>query len=59
MNTEPWVTAEQISQYLGVVKSTVYRWHKRKGLIAPTGKGRGAKWVSLTNTKQVQGDLIR
>ncbi len=57
MNTEPWVTAEQISQYLGVVKSTVYRWHK--GLIAPTGKGRGAKWVSLTNTKQVQGDLIR
>ena len=34
MNTKPWVTAEQISQYLGVVKSTVYRWHECKGMIA-------------------------
>lgn len=58
MNTEPRVTAESIAQHLGVVKSTVYRWHERKGLISPTGKGRGAKWVSLTNTKQGQGDLI-
>ena len=58
MNTEPRATAEQISQHLGMVKSTVYRWHERKGLIAPTGKEREAKGVSLTNTKQVQGDFI-
>lgn len=58
MNTEPRAIAGQISQHLGVVKSTVYRWRERKGLIAPTGKGRGAKWASLTNTKQVQGDFI-
>ena len=58
MNTELRVTAEQISQHLSVVKSTLYRWHERNELIAPTGKEREAKWVSLTNTKQVQGDLI-
>lgn len=34
MNTKPWVTAEQISQYLGVVKNTVYRRRERKGLPA-------------------------
>ncbi len=34
MNTEPSVTAEQIAQHLGVVKSTVHRWHKRKALSA-------------------------
>mgnify|MGYP001243316603 CR=1 FL=1 len=34
MNTEPRVTAEQITQHLGVVKSTVYRWHERKALSA-------------------------
>ena len=26
MNIEPWVTAEQVAQHLGVVKDTVYRW---------------------------------
>lgn len=36
----------------------VLRAMKAEGLIAPTGKGRGAKWASLTNTKQVQGDFI-
>jgi excisionase family DNA binding protein len=34
MNTELRVTAEQIAQHLDVVKSTVYRWHKRKALSA-------------------------
>lgn len=34
MNTEPWVTAEQVAQHLGVVKDTVYRWRERKGLPA-------------------------
>ncbi|MDO9469537.1 MAG: hypothetical protein Q7J23_02245 [Nitrosomonas sp.] len=58
MKTEPRAIAGQIAQHLDVVKSTVYRWRERKGLIAPTGKGRGAKWASLTNTKQVQGDFI-
>lgn len=58
MNTESRVTAEQITQHLGVVQSTVYRWRERKGLLAPTGKERGVKWASLTNTKQVQGDFI-
>lgn len=32
--TEPWVTAEQVAQHLGVVKDTVYRWRERKGLPA-------------------------
>jgi hypothetical protein len=36
----------------------VLRTMKAEGLIAPTGKGRGAKWVSLTNTKQVQEEVI-
>jgi hypothetical protein len=26
MNTEPWVTAEQVAQHFGVVKDTFYRW---------------------------------
>lgn len=34
MNTEPWVTAEQVAQHLGVVKETVYRWRERKALPA-------------------------
>lgn len=34
MNAEPWVTAEQVAQHLGVVKDTVYRWRERKGLPA-------------------------
>ncbi len=31
---EPWVTAEQVAQHLGVVKDTIYRWRERKGLPA-------------------------
>lgn len=34
MNAEPWVTAEQVAQHLGVVKDTVYRWRERKSLPA-------------------------
>lgn len=32
MNTEPWVTADQVAQHLGVAKDTVYRWRERRGL---------------------------
>jgi excisionase family DNA binding protein len=34
MITEPWVTAEDVAQHLGVAKDTVYRWRERKGLPA-------------------------
>ena len=34
MNTEPWVTASEVAQHLGVVKDTVDRWRERKGLPA-------------------------
>ncbi len=34
MNTEPWVTAIEVAQHLGVVKDTVYRWRERKRLPA-------------------------
>jgi excisionase family DNA binding protein len=34
MNAEPWVTAENVAQHLGVAKDTVYRWRERKGLPA-------------------------
>ena len=34
MIAEPWVTASQVAQHLGVVKDTVYRWRERKGLSA-------------------------
>ena len=34
----------------------VLRAMKVEGLIAPTGKGRGAKWVSLTSAQQVHAD---
>lgn len=34
MNVESWVTGEQVSQHLDVVKVTVYRWRERKGLPA-------------------------
>ncbi|WP_267094972.1 helix-turn-helix domain-containing protein [Xanthomonas sacchari] len=34
MITEPWVTADQVAQHLGVAKDTVYRWRERKGLSA-------------------------
>ena len=34
MPVEPWVTAEQIAQHLGVVKDTVYRWRECKSLPA-------------------------
>ncbi|MEN5355562.1 helix-turn-helix domain-containing protein [Stenotrophomonas sepilia] len=32
MTTEPWVTAGQVAQHLGVAKDTVYRWRERKDL---------------------------
>lgn len=34
MNIEPWVTAEQVAQHLGVVKDSIYRWRENKGLPA-------------------------
>lgn len=34
MSTEPWVTAIDVSQHLGVVKDTVYRWRERNSLPA-------------------------
>lgn len=34
MNTEPWVTTEQVAKYLGVAKDTVNRRRERKGLPA-------------------------
>ena len=34
MTIEPWVTAEQVAQHLGIVKDTVYRWRESKGLPA-------------------------
>jgi len=34
MNAEPWGTATDVAQHLGVVKDTVYRWRERKGLPA-------------------------
>lgn len=34
MTTEPWVTALDVAQHLGVAKDTVYRWRERKGLPA-------------------------
>lgn len=30
MNSEPWVTAIDVAQHLGVVKDTVYLWRERK-----------------------------
>ena len=32
--TEPWATAEQVAQHLGVAKDTVYRWRERRGMPA-------------------------
>ncbi|MDA3297938.1 helix-turn-helix domain-containing protein [Pseudomonas aeruginosa] len=32
MSADPWVTAEDVAQHLGVAKDTVYRWRERKGL---------------------------
>ncbi len=34
MSIEPWVTAEDVAQHLGVAKDTVYRWRERKGFPA-------------------------
>ncbi|WDH25928.1 helix-turn-helix domain-containing protein [Pseudomonas chlororaphis] len=34
MSAEPWVTAIDVAQHLGVVKDTVYRWREHKGLPA-------------------------
>lgn len=34
MSNEPWVTAENVAQHLGVAKDTIYRWRERKGLPA-------------------------
>lgn len=34
MNTEPWVTAEDVTRHLGIAKETVYRWRERKSLPA-------------------------
>jgi hypothetical protein len=31
----------------------VLRTMKAEGLIAPTGKGRGAKWVSLADPQRI------
>ena len=34
MNSEPWVTAQQVAKHLGIAKDTVYRWRERKSLPA-------------------------
>ena len=34
MNTEPLVTAEQVTLHFGVAKDIVYRWRERKKLPA-------------------------
>jgi excisionase family DNA binding protein len=34
MTSEPWVTAEDVAQHLGVVKDTVYRWREKRALPA-------------------------
>ncbi|MCM0610225.1 MAG: helix-turn-helix domain-containing protein [Ideonella sp. WA131b] len=34
MTAEPWVSAEQVAQHLGVAKDTVYRWRENRGLPA-------------------------
>ncbi|WP_081498299.1 helix-turn-helix domain-containing protein [Pseudomonas psychrophila] len=34
MNTEPWVTGEQVTLHVGVAKDTVYRWCERRGIPA-------------------------
>ncbi|WP_323845380.1 helix-turn-helix domain-containing protein [Microbulbifer magnicolonia] len=34
MTIEPWVTASNVAQHLGIAKDTVYRWRERKGLPA-------------------------
>jgi excisionase family DNA binding protein len=34
MNAEPWVTAIDVAQHLGVAKDTVYRWREHRGLPA-------------------------
>lgn len=31
---EPWLSAEEVAEHLGVVKETVYRWVRRAGLPA-------------------------
>lgn len=42
MNAEPWVTASEVAQHLGVVKDTVYRMScsaaisSRRGTTSPT-----------------------
>lgn len=32
MEPEPWITAEQMAQHLGVAKDTVYRWREQRSL---------------------------
>jgi prophage antirepressor-like protein len=44
MNTEPWVTAADVAQHLGVAKDSVYRWRERKGL--PAHQKRACWWTS-------------
>lgn len=34
MTAEPWVSAEQVAQHLGVAKDTVYRRRENRGLPA-------------------------
>ena len=34
MTTEPWVTASEVAQHLGVAKDTVYRW---RDIVDQTG----------------------
>jgi hypothetical protein len=35
MNTEPWVTAIEVAQHLGVVKDAVYRWRGQSPTSTP------------------------
>jgi excisionase family DNA binding protein len=34
MNTEPWLSVEQIAEHLGVTRDSIYRWIEHKGLPA-------------------------
>jgi len=34
VQTEPWVSVEEVSHHLGVAKDSVYRWIETKGLPA-------------------------
>lgn len=34
MNTEPWLSVDQMAEHLGVRRDSIYRWIERKGLPA-------------------------